>query len=279
MCIILNGIPNENFIDLELFLEILKLIHKSNAEEDCDHYFKNDVLYIQLLSYYYRYVNSEEFYSIVIKNNLYYELQKVLEAMRYNILGHTRYENIVFRINNFDTIKSYQLMHEGAYPPVGSCFENIKIKYFGGESPYSYDFCGNSIIDIEKILKVAKGSMLALTIKQCKVFSNSNKKNSKHLQSLNPALMKIKCEEGSVTLTRPPNDSLRKSNLRVSVTDYEELDINRSRVSSRAKSTLDCEFGFSTSNSNVLSPLPSPNKRFIEVKPKINRSGHLSSST
>lgn len=273
----LNGTPNENYIDLEIFLEILNLIHKPNSGEDCDMYFKSDSLYIiQIYLFKNRYVNSDEFYSIVTKNNLYYELKNMIESMRYNILGHTRYENIIFRINNFDSIRSYQLAHNGAYPPVGNCFDNFKIKYLGKESPFAYDFSGNSIFDIEKILKVAKCSMLAIAIKE----SNNNtldKKASKHLKSLNPALMKIKCEEGSVTLTRPPNDSIRKSNLRLSVIDNEELEINRSRVSSRAKSTLDCEFG--CSSSNLFSPLTSPNKRKIEVKPKVTHSPNISSNT
>lgn len=209
-------------------------------------------------------VRTEELLDIFIKNNLFIQQKALVESIQNSVFSSSLTKTIIYKIENINEIKKYQMQHNGSFPPL-SCIDNLVRLINKQPHPYSYDYIGTDINDIYGILRRLKHILMA-NIKVYKVsgiaqhpllnrirrqgssrgvqYSLTQSKSCKSMSGLittNTANVVSQCSESyrnGATLCSPLSARCFKRTCSGSTTNYNmNQNINKNKISNRSSST------------------------------------------
>lgn len=105
-------------------------------------------------------VRTEDLLEIFIKNNLFIQQKSLVESIQNSIFSTSLTKTIIYKIENINELKQYQMQHHGELPPL-SCMDNLIRIINKQPHPYSYDYIGTDINDIYGILRRLKHILMA----------------------------------------------------------------------------------------------------------------------
>lgn len=106
-------------------------------------------------------------------DKIYPKLYNLVSSIQSTIIGLSEYENIQYKMHNWNSIYLYQMQHNGKLPQI-PCTQYVSYLFMNKPHPMYYDFSGGTEANILGLLKKLKGLRLLHLERKHKVIPNPN---------------------------------------------------------------------------------------------------------